>query len=298
MSKIGFSTYVHEQFSGFEGKTERIGEDLAEFPDFGQRLLNDPAVGRVTMKFCVGPVQLTDGAAVHEDVDAFTNALGAERTGGFMNAPTPGQVVFNNPNRYYPSHAAYLAAVAEVLRYEYKAITDAGLVLQLDSPDLAMAGHYRFGTGVGELLPHIDAAIEALNHALDGIPPHQLRLHVCWGNYIGPHHKDVPLETIIDRVLRANVQTLSVEAANPRHEHEWEVFKTVRLPDERFSCRGSSTYRTRGSSTRASSHSDWGGSRILSDVSASWPVPTVALGRSSAGRTSRPTWLGQSSSLS
>ncbi|MGE0068494.1 MAG: epoxyalkane--coenzyme M transferase, partial [Solirubrobacterales bacterium] len=123
---------------------------------------------------------------------------------------------------------------ADALRYEYKAVTDAGLNLQLDSPDLAMVGHYQMGPKIEDHAGHIELAVAALNHALEGIPPEQLRLHLCWGNYAGAHNHDVPLPEIIGRVFKANVETISFEGANPTHEHEWETFgSTVTVPDDK-----------------------------------------------------------------
>ena len=149
-----------------------------------------------------------------------------------MGAISPGQIAFNFPDHHYGSHEKYLEALGEALRHEYKAITDAGFNLQIDSPDLAMAAHCRsVGSSIQSWDTHLPMAIDALNAALDGIPAEQVRLHVCWGNYAGPHHKDVPLRDIIEPVLKANAGTFYVEGANPRHEHEWEVFKEVGLPD-------------------------------------------------------------------
>jgi 5-methyltetrahydropteroyltriglutamate--homocysteine methyltransferase len=150
-----------------------------------------------------------------------------------MNAPTPGQIAFNNPNDHYATREEYMRAAAEALRYEYKTIVDAGFNLQLDSPDLAMANHYHFGPGVGDHMTHVQGAIEALNHAIDGLPAERLRLHVCWGNYAGPHNHDVPLRTIIEPVLKTKVETISFEAANPTHAYEWEIFKDIKLPEDK-----------------------------------------------------------------
>ena len=149
-----------------------------------------------------------------------------------MGAISPGQVAFNFPDHHYGSHEKYLEAIGQALRHEYKAITDAGFNLQIDSPDLAMAAHCRsVGSSIESWDTHLPMAIDALNGALDGIPPEQVRLHVCWGNYAGPHHKDVPLRDIVEEVFKANAGTFYVEGANPRHEHEWEVFKEVDLPE-------------------------------------------------------------------
>jgi 5-methyltetrahydropteroyltriglutamate--homocysteine methyltransferase len=191
-------------------------------------------MAHVVFAKCVGPVALTDQQAVHADVDRLQRALnGSDPSTAFMGAVSPGQIAFNYPNQHYGSHEEYLGALADALSYEYKAITDAGFNLQVDSPDLAMAAHCRsVGSSVGDWHTHVPLAIEALNAALAGIPREQVRLHVCWGNYGGPHHKDVPLKSIIGEVLKANVGTIYPEGANPRHEHEWRVFEELDLPDE------------------------------------------------------------------
>ena len=234
LSKSGFSTYIEERFSGFAGRSEFQADDVADFPNLAMRLFNTPSMAHVVFAKCVGPVALTDQQAVHADVDRLQRALnGSDPSTAFMGAVSPGQIAFNYPNQHYGSHEEYLGALADALSYEYKAITDAGFNLQVDSPDLAMAAHCRsVGSSVGDWHTHVPLAIEALNAALAGIPREQVRLHVCWGNYGGPHHKDVPLKSIIGEVLKANVGTIYPEGANPRHEHEWRVFEEVDLPDE------------------------------------------------------------------
>jgi 5-methyltetrahydropteroyltriglutamate--homocysteine methyltransferase len=235
MSKTGFSTYVNERFSGFEGRAEFQADDVAEFPELAMRLFNTPAMAHLVFSNCVGPAELRDKDAVHRDVDRLKKALGnGDPSTGFIGAISPGQIAFNYPDQYYGSHEDYLAALAEALAYEYRAITDAGFSLQVDSPDMAMAGHCRsVGSSVGDWHRHLPLAVEALNAALEGIPPDRVRLHVCWGNYGGPHHKDVPLAEIIDQVLRVAAGTVYVEGANPRHEHEWRVFGEVGLPEDK-----------------------------------------------------------------
>ena len=234
LSKSGFSTYIEERFSGFAGRSEFQADDVADFPNLAMRLFNTPSMAHVVFAKCVGPVALTDQQAVHADVDRLQRALaGSDPSTAFMGAVSPGQIAFNYPNEHYGSHEEYLGALADALSYEYKAITDAGFNLQVDSPDLAMAAHCRsVGSSVGDWHTHVPLAIEALNAALAGIPREQVRLHLCWGNYGGPHHKDVPLRSIIGEVLKANVGTIYPEGANPRHEHEWRVFEEVDLPDE------------------------------------------------------------------
>ncbi len=235
MSKTGFSTYVNERFSGFDGRSEFQADDVADFPNLAMRLFATPAMAHLVFSNCVGPVELTDTEAVHRDIDRLKKALdGADLSTAFMGAISPGQIAFNYPDQHYGSHEKYLAALGDALSYEYKAIADAGLNLQIDSPDVAMAAHCRsVGSSVGDWHHHLPLAIEALNAALDGIPSEQVRFHVCWGNYGGPHHKDVPLADIIDQVLKVNAGTIYVEGGNPRHEHEYRVFENVDLGDKK-----------------------------------------------------------------
>ena len=235
MSKTGFSTYVNERFSGFDGRSEFQADDVADFPNLAMRLFATPAMAHLVFANCVGPVELTDRDAVHHDIERLKKALGgADPSTAFMGAISPGQIAFNYPDQHYGSHEKYLAALGDALSYEYKAIADAGLNLQIDSPDVAMAAHCRsVGSSVGDWHHHLPLAVEALNDALDGIAPEQVRFHVCWGNYGGPHHKDVPLSEIIDHVLKVNAGTIYVEGGNPRHEHEYRVFENVDLGDKK-----------------------------------------------------------------
>ncbi len=233
LSKPGFSNYINDRFTGFEGRAEFQADDVAPFPNLAMRLFNTPAMAHLVFSNCTGPVEVRDPNAVTEDVERLKRSLGdTPPSEAFMGAISPGQVAFNFPDHHYGSHEAYLAAVGAALRHEYLAITEAGFNLQIDSPDLAMAAHCRsVGSSIESWDTHLPLAIEALNVALEGIPEEQVRLHVCWGNYAGPHHVDVPLRDIIEPVLKANAGTFYVEGANPRHEHEWEVFKEVPLPD-------------------------------------------------------------------
>ena len=235
LSKTGFSTYVNERFSGFDGRSEFQADDVADFPNLAMRLFNTPSMAHIVFSNCVGPVELSDKQAVHQDVDRLKRALGDADPGtAFMGAISPGQIAFNYPDQHYGSHESYLGALADALSYEYRAIADAGFHLQIDSPDMAMAAHCRsVGSSVGDWHHHLPLAVDALNAALAGIPPEQVRLHVCWGNYAGPHHKDVALEEIVGEALRVNAGTIYVEGANPRHAHEWRVFEQVQLPDDK-----------------------------------------------------------------
>jgi 5-methyltetrahydropteroyltriglutamate--homocysteine methyltransferase len=234
ISKVGFSTYIYERYSGFGEPVagNASAPEFVDYPELGAAMVADEAVQHVAMRHCEGPIELKDPEGVKRDIANLADALGdTPREMAFLNAPTAGQITFNNPNAFYSTHEEYLQAAAEALRYEYQAIIDAGFNLQLDSPDLAMVGHYQFGPGVGEHMPHVRAAIEALNHSIEGLPPERIRLHLCWGNYIGAHNHDVPLGDIIGEAFKANVETISFEAANPTHEHEWELFRDVKLPE-------------------------------------------------------------------
>jgi len=237
IGKPGFSSYIYERYSGFGSPLEAVtnAEDLADYPEVAVMLLGGmEAIQHIEMRHCEGAIELKDAEPIKREIATFAEALGDTPRGeAFLNAPTPGQVVHNNPNAYYSSRDAYLRAAGEALRVEYQAIIDAGFNLQLDSPDLAMSAHYKFGDGVADHQDHVRAAIKALNHAIDGLPPERLRLHLCWGNYAGPHNRDVPLRSVIEPVLTANVETISFEGANPTHEYEWEVFRDVKLPDDK-----------------------------------------------------------------
>ena len=238
VNKTAFSEYIFERVSGFGGESVPfVAADLLDFPTFNEQVQSGAeGAGRVNLLSCIGPVEHVSREPLNAELAAFETVVGAlDPDTMFMGAVTPGQVTFNFPNEHYPSHEAYLFAVADALKPEYDAIAAAGLTLQLDSPDSAMAGHCRTdGSDVGDHQRHLAMAIEALNHALADIPPERLRFHVCWGNYVGPHHRDIELKDILPTVLAARPMTISFEGANPRHEHEWEVFEELALPDDKM----------------------------------------------------------------
>ena len=236
MSKVGFSNYVAQRYTGFGAFTEPAefhALDLADAPGVAQAIFGSSAGQHVMLPQMIGPIELRDRGAVQADIDNFKAAIGGrDPDKAFICAVTPGQVVFNFPNHYYKTFEQHLEAVSNALSTEYKMITDAGFNLQLDSPDLAMNGHcFTHGPGPVDLEKHLPAVIEALNHATRGIAPEKMRLHLCWGNYAGPHHRDVELKDIIKPVLKTTAMYIYPEAANPRHEHEWEVWKEIGLPD-------------------------------------------------------------------
>ena len=230
MGKIGYSTYVKERLSGFGGEPGTLTlADLADHPAFTQRAL----AGLVTrMPSCDGPVSYAGQQALQADLGNFATALGETGRRGFMPAASPGVISIFLQNRYYPSQDAYLEALADAMAVEYRAIIGAGFDLQLDCPDLAMGRHIgQPAADPDDFTKQAGRHVEVLNHALDGISPDRVRLHICWGNYEGPHHRDIELRQILPLVTRANVGALSFENANPRHAHEWQVFEDIAIPD-------------------------------------------------------------------
>ena len=231
--KVGYSTYVKDRLTGFEGEAAPLrAADLLEFPEFARRALR---VNRMHRPSCTGPITYKDKEALGKDIENFKAALqGVNPEEAFLSAASPGVISLFLKNDYYPNHDAYLAALADAMKEEYNAIHQAGFLLQVDCPDLAMGRHIQFaGADLEEFRRNAELHIEALNHALADIPPERMRLHLCWGNYEGPHHLDVPLHDIIDIVLKARPSGLSFEAANPRHAHEWKVFHEFTLPAEK-----------------------------------------------------------------
>jgi 5-methyltetrahydropteroyltriglutamate--homocysteine methyltransferase len=236
MSKPSYATYVKDRLAGFGGTGSTfVYQDLADFPALARRVFGDPGRSRRKTPACNGPIAVRDPAAAKEDAANLTAALAqTPATEAFMSAASPGVVSLFFRNDYYPSQEAYLFAIADAMRAEYETISAAGIVLQIDCPDLAMGRHIQYADlSLDEFRKRAAMHIEALNHALSNIPPDRLRIHLCWGNYEGPHHYDVPLGSIIDLVFKARPQAISFEAANPRHAHEWTVFETVRLPEGR-----------------------------------------------------------------
>ena len=224
MSKPSYSTYVKDRLSGFEGASRpRVGGSLEaeDFPGYVRAV--NPSQSRVRFPTCTGPVAVVDPEAVQRDIRMLLQSRTTQSSELFMTSVSPGQIARFMGNEYYPSHEAYVYALADAMQPEYEAIVSSGLVLQVDCPDLASGrtnsefAHLPLEEWRKIARMHVDA----LNHALRGVPPEQVRLHLCWGNYPGPHNRDVPLADILDIVLAARVGGVSFEAANPRHAHEW-----------------------------------------------------------------------------
>ncbi|HTX23870.1 MAG TPA: cobalamin-independent methionine synthase II family protein [Steroidobacteraceae bacterium] len=235
-SKIGYATYIKDRLAGFGGENAAKPHlDLRDHPDLRRRMTAFTGPQTFRRLCCIGPVALKDPHAVEQDIASFRAALArTPATDAFMNAASPGVVSSFQPNRYYPSHEAYVEAVAEVMRSEYEAIVAAGFVLQVDCPDLAMSRHTGFqDLAEDEFLRRAAHHVEALNGALRNIPAESVRMHVCWGNYEGPHDHDIALAKIMPILLAAKPQAISFEASNPRHAHEWTVWRDAKLPEDK-----------------------------------------------------------------
>jgi 5-methyltetrahydropteroyltriglutamate--homocysteine methyltransferase len=236
-SKISYATYIRHRLSGFEGDSARpTPRDLEDFPAYRDRLVSEGHSPTYRRPVCCGPVAVKDPTLVANDVARLERAIAPiDAVDGFITAVSPGTVGVFHPNRYYRSHEAYVEAVARAMRPEYEAIVRSGLLLQIDCPDLAMGRHSRFkDLDDAQFLRYAAVHVEALNEALADIPADRVRLHVCWGNYEGPHVHDLPLTAILPLLFRARVRALVIEGANPRHEHEWEIWKKYRLPDDKI----------------------------------------------------------------
>lgn len=238
MSKISYATYIRHRLTGFEiGQAPRATpKDLDDFPEYKQRLAQAGSTPKYQRPICRGPIAIKDLTPLQKDIanlKAAMQAYGIDEA--FMNAASPGVIAVFQPNEYYPSHAGYLQALAEVMKIEYEAIVNAGLLLQIDCPDLAMGRHIRFrDASDDEFLRNAELQVEALNYALSGVPADRVRMHLCWGNYDGPHTHDIDLRKIIHIVLKAKPQAILFEAANPRHGHEWKVWTETAIPEDKI----------------------------------------------------------------
>ena len=234
MSKPSYATYVKDRLHGFGGTSQPLQyRDLVDFPEFGKRVFGDPGRARRKTPACNGAIHVADPTAAQSDVDNVKTALaGVKAEEAFLSAASPGVISLFFRNDHYPSHETYLFAIAEAMRHEYETVAKAGIVLQIDCPDLGMGRHIQFAQlGLDEFRKMARLHVEALDHALANVRPEQARIHLCWGNYEGPHHHDVPLADIIDVVFAARPCGISFEAANPRHGHEWRLFERVKLPE-------------------------------------------------------------------
>ena len=234
MSKIGYATYIRHRLSGFEvGDVPRATPaDLDAYPRYMKRLADEGGSARYLRPICRGPIAYEHREPLQRDLERLTSAIaGQPVAGAFMNAPSPGIIALFQPNEYYSGLDEYLEAIGEAMKTEYEAIVAAGFQLQIDAPDLAMGRHIMYRDRPDEEFVAAAARhVEAINRALRDVPADQVRLHLCWGNYEGPHHLDIDVAKILDVVLRAKPATILFEAANPRHEHEWATWREADIP--------------------------------------------------------------------
>ena len=247
IGKTNFTNYVRERLAGFVTRTYKPGEgpkplsiasrDVKRFPEyfaaggrgFGAFAGSGPSKAQV---FCVEPLKYVGQESLKEDLDNFRAALqGKNVAEAFLPANTPGTIEHWLRNEHYPSEEAFVYAIADVMREEYRAIVDGGFMLQIDDPDLPDGWQMYPEMSVADYRKYATLRVEALNHALKGIPREMVRLHVCWGSFHGPHEADIPLRDVIDIIFKVNAGSYSIEASNPRHEHEWNVFEEVKLPE-------------------------------------------------------------------
>lgn len=238
-SKISYATYVKDRYTGFAGDSPRNAPaDLKMFPSFLERLAREGGTPKYARPRCVGPVRSKGQQELRRDIDNLKSAMaahGVER--GFMNAASPGVISLFLQNDYYPSREAYLAALADAMKEEYETIVAAGLDLQLDCPDLALSRHMLFtDLSDDEFVRVANLHVEALNHALRDVPQERIRVHICWGNYEGPHVCDIPMSRMFDTLMATRARYVLFETSNPRHGHEWRVFRDRRadIPDDKI----------------------------------------------------------------
>jgi 5-methyltetrahydropteroyltriglutamate--homocysteine methyltransferase len=235
-SKVSYSTYMMDRLTGFGGDNQRkVALDLAPYPEFREKMGRMTGVQEFRRASCIGPVAVKDLEPLKTDIDNMRSAMAASGVAeGFMNSASPGLITAFQPNAYYETHEAYVWALSDAMRQEYRMIVDAGLILQLDCPDLAMARHTGFqDLSEAQFVARAELHVEAMNAALEGIPAEKVRMHVCWGNYEGPHDHDIDLIKILHVILKAKPQAVLFEAANSRHQHEWKVWAEARLPEDK-----------------------------------------------------------------
>ena len=239
MSKISYATYVKDRYTGFSGDSPRNPpEDLKLFPGFLKRLSDDGGTPQYARPMCTSEVKSKGQGELQKDIANLKSAMAANGIQrGFMNAASPGVISLFLQNNYYPTRDAYLAALADTMRDEYETIVASGLDLQLDCPDLALSRHMLFSDlSDAEFIKIAESHVEALNHALKNIPEEKVRIHICWGNYEGPHCCDIDMNKVFGTLMKAKAQYTLFETSNPRHAHEWTVFRDRKneIPDNKI----------------------------------------------------------------
>ena len=237
MSKISYATYVKDRLSGFSGESERKApKDLDDFPSFKERIARTGGTPTYTRPCCTGELKVKETLSLTKDINNFKSALEENNhKQAFMNAASPGVISAFLPNKYYKNNDEYLEVLSKLMKQEYEEIVSNEIDLQIDCPDLALARHMTFKDLSDEnFLKQAEKQIEFLNQALENIPQSKIRMHICWGNYEGPHTHDISLKKILPLLLKANVQTYLLESSNPRHSHEWQVFEGIKLPNDKI----------------------------------------------------------------
>ena len=236
MSKISYATYVKDRIDGFSGESERKApKDLDDFPSFKERIARTGGTPTYTRPCCTSELKIKDKTSLTKDINNFKQALEKNNhKDGFMNAASPGVISAFLPNKYYKNDDEYLEKLSKIMQNEYEEITSNGIHLQLDCPDLALARHTTFkNLSEEDFLKRAEKQIEYLNEAIKNIDPSKIRMHICWGNYEGPHTHDISLEKIISIVFKANIKYYLIESSNPRHSHEWKVFEKFKVPKDK-----------------------------------------------------------------
>ncbi|PWS35632.1 epoxyalkane--coenzyme M transferase [Falsiroseomonas bella] len=234
-SKISYATYIKDRLTGFSGDSpRRVPADLMDYPAYAEKIGRSGGTPTYRRPRCTGPIAVKSMAPLQRDLDVMRGAMDAAGYAtGFMNSASPGVIALFQPSDIHADVDAYMADLAEGMRHEYLAIVEAGLILQIDAPDLGLGRHMMY--------PDLDEAaflrraaihVDVINHALRGIPPERVRLHVCWGNYEGPHTRDIALGRVLPELLRLRIGGLLFEASNPRHAHEWTVWRDAKLPKD------------------------------------------------------------------
>ena len=237
MSKISYATYVKDRIEGFSGESERKApQDLDDFPSFKERIARTGGTPTYTRPCCTHELKIKDKLSLTKDINNFKTALNENNHKfGFMNAASPGVISAFLPNKFYKNDDEYLDALANIMKAEYEEIVSNDINLQLDCPDLALARHMTFkDLSEVEFLKRAEKQIEFLNHSIKNIAQSKIRMHICWGNYEGPHSHDISLEKILPLVLKANVGTYLLESSNPRHSHEWQAFENINVPKDKI----------------------------------------------------------------
>ena len=237
MSKISYATYVKDRLHGFSGESERRApKDLDDFPSYKEKIAKSGGTPTYTRPCCTADLKIKDTKSLTKDISNLKSALKKNNhSQGFINSASPGVISNFLPNKFYKNDDDYLVALSKMMKTEYDEITRNDLLLQIDCPDLALARHMTFkNLSETEFLIRAEKQIECLNNAIKNIDSSSIRLHICWGNYEGPHLHDIPLEKIMPIAFKANIQTYLIESSNPRHSHEWQIFQNLKIPKDKI----------------------------------------------------------------